>query len=116
MKCIFTGQGTEYEVNFRRISDHIVRLIGDVPAYDTGFTLSRAGHDDAWDYNAFTTVYRIGDGYVEYSDDGSVYVEPEQPEYIPDEPIRSDHEERIAALENQIASYESAYTEGVNGA
>lgn len=72
-----------------------VTITGDLPHKTAGFTLSRPGvkdntevnteeeptvdwnHNDNWDYSEYTTIYDEGEGYVIYSNDGSVYEEPE---------------------------------------
>ena len=83
----YCGSKTVYEVGFSKISPHVVQVIGDIPVKDKGFTLSRDESEDDWDYRDYKTVYRQIDGGVQFSDDGSVYVappEPEEPEpYVP---------------------------------
>ena len=50
-----------------------------------GFTCFRDGvEDDEWDYKRFKTVYRRIDGGAQFSDDGSVYIEPSKPEPVPE--------------------------------
>lgn len=80
----YVGSKTTYEVDFRRISPHVVQIIGDIPVKDKGFTLSRDESDDGWDYKRFKTVYRKIDGGAQFSDDGSVYVAPPEPDPIPE--------------------------------
>lgn len=80
----YAKEQTVYEVDFRKISDHIVELKGDFPAKTKGFTMSRDESDDEWDYKRFKTVYRKIDGGVQFSDDGSVYVAPPEPEPVPE--------------------------------
>jgi len=80
----YNGSKTVYEVEFSRISPHVVQIIGDIPAKDKGFTLSRDESDDGWDYKNFKTVYRKIEGGVQFSDDGSVYVAPPEPEPVPE--------------------------------
>ena len=74
-------------MDFDIVSEHIVKIVGTLPAKTKGFTLSREGEEDGWDYLGFTTVYQQGEGEILFSDDGSVYVPPEplpEPEpYIP---------------------------------
>lgn len=83
----YVGQKTEYQVNFKLLTDQIVEVLGEFPVKEKGFLLNREGMTDNWDYSGFTTVYRMIDGGVQFSNDGSVYEEPEpQPEpqpYIP---------------------------------
>ncbi len=80
----YNGSKTVYEVEFSRISPHVVQIIGNIPAKDKGFTLSRDESDDGWDYKNFKTVYRKIEGGVQFSDDGSVYVAPPEPEPVPE--------------------------------
>lgn len=73
-----------YQVSFTMINPHIVQLMGDFPIKKNGFMLS--WKDGVWDgdYSDYTTVYREIDGGVQFSNDGSVYVEPVPP--TPPEP------------------------------
>lgn len=75
-----------YLIEFKSDSN-VVELKGDFPIKTTGFTLSRIGQNDNWDYSTYTTVYREIEGGVQFSNNGSVYVEPEpipEPEpYVP---------------------------------
>lgn len=80
----YVGSKTVYEVEFCKVSARIVELRGDFPAKDKGFTLSRNESEDEWDYKRFKTVYRKIEGGVQFSDDGSVYVAPPEPEPIPE--------------------------------
>ena len=78
LKMRYIGLKTEYDAGFKKISDHIVQLLGNFPVKEKGFQLSRAGMED-WDkmdYTGFTTIYRVIEGGVQFSDDGSVYVSP----------------------------------------
>lgn len=81
----YEGLKTEYAVIFSRMSNHVIQLLGDFPVKTKGFTLSREGKEDNWDYSEFTTIYRVIDGGVQFSNDGSVYIAPEpKPEsYVP---------------------------------
>lgn len=79
----YVGEDTAYKVAFAIISADVVQLAGDFPVKTLGFTLSRIGKSDKWNYTKYTTVYRQLDGAVQFSNDGSVYVEPEPPEPEP---------------------------------
>ena len=99
------------EVTFSRHSEHVIELGGIAEAPTTGFTTWRMdGVTQLGDFSDYTTVYRVLDNAVQLSDDGSVYVEP-----APGEP-KPTQEERIKALEDNLASCEVAYAEGVNEA
>lgn len=96
----YIGQETKYSVEFELLSPNLAKLQGDFPVKNTGFTLSRIGMDDKWDYSRFTTVYRNIDGGVIFSNDGSVYVAPPEPEVTPDpEPYVPTPEELEAMFE-----------------
>lgn len=75
-----------YKVDFKAITQNIIQLIGDFPIQTDGFTLSREGMKDNWDYSDFKTVYCEIDGGIQLSNDESVY-EPEIPENEIVEPI-----------------------------
>lgn len=81
MKYLNDTEG--YLVSFMRISPNVIHLEGNFPAKTDGFILSRPGKTDNWDYSGFTTVYREINGLmVQFSNDGSVYVEPPEPEPV----------------------------------
>lgn len=81
----YLGEETKYPVAFKKISEHVVQVTGNVPVKLNGFTLSRIVEDE-WkpDYSKYNTVYREVRGGVQYSDDGSVYVAPPKPEPTPE--------------------------------
>ena len=71
----YVGEYNSYEVKFDR-NEHVVTLKGDFPIKTTGFYLSQLGKINDLDYTAFKTVYKVIAGGVQFSDDGSVWVEP----------------------------------------
>lgn len=78
LRMKYVGLVTEYSVDFTRISDNVVQVIGKVPKKTKGFRLSREGKDD-WkkmDYSKYKTVYREVEGGFQFSDNKTVYVEP----------------------------------------
>lgn len=88
LDLVYKGEDKIYPITFDRLSDHIVEITGDFPVKTVGFTLSRTGMEDNWNYGGFTTIYREIEGGAQFSDDGTVYVEPEpdpEPE-VPDPP------------------------------
>ena len=80
----YIGSKTTYEVEFSRISPHVVQVLGKLPFKDKGFNLSRIGKKDAWDYSEYTTLYREVENGLQFSDDESVYIEPQKPEPLPE--------------------------------
>lgn len=70
----YIGESISYPVSFKNISDNICQITGDFPAKAGGFTLSRIGKDDAWDYSGYGTIYRENNGGAQFSNDGSIFV------------------------------------------
>ena len=71
----YVGECDSYEVEFDR-NERVVTLKGDFPIKTPGFYLSQPGKINDLNYTAFKTVYRVIAGGVQFSDDGSVWVEP----------------------------------------
>ncbi len=99
----YIGDRTIYPVEFKTISDNVVELAGDFPILTNGFTLSRSGQEDNWDYSGYTTVYNKTEGSVQFSNDGSIYILPETipepgvPDFEPYEPTP----EELEAMEQK---------------
>lgn len=72
----YVGESEKYVIAYNVISNHIVEITGDFPIKGNGFSLSRLGEEDNWDYTGYTTVYRMVNGGAQFSDDNSVYVPP----------------------------------------
>lgn len=85
LELTYIGSDVKFEVSFRNISEHVCEIVGNVPHTTTGFMLSRIGKQDSWDYSGYTTIFRELDNGVQYSNDGSVYVQPAPP-VSPEEP------------------------------
>lgn len=79
IKIKYNNQSTCEAVTFSRISDHIISLKG-ATENNSGFTTYRLGGKQLGDFSDYATTYRLLDGEVQYSNDGSVYVEPQTPE------------------------------------
>lgn len=76
LNLIYIGENTIHKIEFKRVNDHIVSVKGYLPAQTNGFKLSREGKNDNWDYKDYTTIYRELEGEIQFSNDGTVYVEP----------------------------------------
>lgn len=76
LNLTYVGENTVHKIEFDRNSEHIVSVKGSLPAKTNGFTLSREGKRDNWDYKDYTTIYRELDGEIQFSNDGSIYVKP----------------------------------------
>lgn len=72
------------------VDNHVVRITGDVKPNTDGFKLYLRDNDkyplDNGEYEAYTTLYREGEGWFELSDDGSIYVKEEVAPVQPSEP------------------------------
>lgn len=99
----YLNEENTYEINFKKISKNIVEIIGDFPIQDLGFTLSRVNQNDNWDYSSFTTIYRELDEGAQFSNDGSIYVEPVIPIPTDEELAEMEERERISNINNEIS-------------
>lgn len=89
---------------------HVVRITADnIEVNTNGFHLyldPDCNHPlDQGEYEAYTTLYRKGDGWYELSNDGSVYVEPVapvQPEPTEEELTELARQQQISQLTAQI--------------
>lgn len=89
---------------------HVIRIEGEEPNV-SGFRLyldkEKKFPLDKGEYEAFTTLYRQGDGWYELSNDGSVYQEPEEQEPVElteEELAAREKRQQIAILKAQIDS------------
>lgn len=106
----FKNKKTVTKVIVSEESPHVIRITGDNLEVNTdGFRLY-LDEDckyplDNGEYEAYTTLYREGDGWYELSDDGSVYtepVEPVQPEPTEEELAEQARQTQISQLTVQI--------------
>ena len=75
----FNNKSNFDEVEFSR-TENTVTLKGITEENTSGFTTWRMdGKTQLGDFSDFTTVYRKGENFIEYSNDGSIYVEPSKP-------------------------------------
>lgn len=90
IKVVFNGSKKAYEVSFSRMSEHVCTLIGaGLPKSKKGFLTFRASDDmPLGDWSEYTTIYRVLDDGLQFSDDGSVWIEPIMQEIpLPDSEI-----------------------------
>ena len=74
----YIGDQKNYSVSFRNINKNVVEVVGDLPPKETGFILTRIGNPYAFkgDYSEFKTIYKEIEGGFQFSNDGSIYIEP----------------------------------------
>ena len=76
IKIKFNNENIFKEVEFSR-TKNTVTLKGVTEENISGFTTWRMdGKTQLGDFSDFTTVYRKGENFIEYSNDCSIYVEP----------------------------------------
>lgn len=106
IKVKFNDMNKIFQVSFTKVSDHVVSMVGPfLPADTSGFKTYRMNGRLLGDWSGFTTIYRVIKDGVQFSDDGSTWVEPE-PEPIDPKPTWQD---KTLELEIGIAElYETA--------
>lgn len=70
----YIGEPIPHPISFKNLSNTLCQITGDFPVKSGGFTLSRMGKDDAWDYSGYSTVYRQIDGGAQFSNNGSIFI------------------------------------------
>ena len=106
----FKNKKTVQQVVVSEESSHVIRITGENLAVNTnGFRLYLDEGCkyplDNGEYEAYTTLYRKGDGWYELSDDGSVYTEPVapvQPEPTEEELAEQARQQQISQLTARI--------------
>ena len=91
-------------------SPHVIRITGDDITVNTdGFRLYLDADCkyplDNGEYEAYTTLFREGDGWYELSNDGSLYIEPVapvQPELTEEEKAELARQQQISQVTAQI--------------
>ena len=111
----FKNKKTTQLVVVSEESPHVIRLAGDDITVNTdGFRLYLDADCkyplDNGEYEAYTTLFREGDGWYELSNDGSVYIEPVapvQPEPTGEELAEQERQKQISQLTAQIDDLKS---------
>lgn len=97
IKIKYNNQKSFEEVSFYR-DNNVVTMTPTTPN-TSGFTTWRLdGRTQLGDFSDFTTIYRLDDDSVSYSNDGSIYIEPPKP---------TEEELRRQALLSEKAELES---------
>lgn len=110
IKIKFINSAGYHNCEFSRMSDHVVTLGGCKVENTSGFTTHRLNGEQLGDFSDYDTVYRILDDAVQYSNDGSIYIEPPKPEPTPEPEPVPDHDP-APSLEERITDLEIAVCE-----
>ena len=75
LNMTYVGEVANYAVEFHHVNNNRVKLVGDFPAKEKGFILTRINEPLAFkgDYSNYTTIYREYADGVEFSNNGEVY-------------------------------------------
>ena len=109
LKIVF-NDGKEVVASFEKPSENIVS-IGNTNVNTSGFKAYRES-DSLFlgDYSDYTTVYKEDNEKISYSNDGSVYVEPEVPEFV-SEPLTPAEEAANMSLAERVTQCEECILE-----
>lgn len=102
IKIKFNNDNVFHEVEFLR-NNNTVTLKGITEQNSSGFTTWRLdGKTQLGDFSDFTTIFKVENDSVTYSNDGSVYVEPSKPteEEVRRQALLSEKSELEAWLSN----------------
>lgn len=117
LKIVF-NDGKEVVASFEKPSENIVS-IGNTNVNTSGFKAYRES-DSLFlgDYSDYTAVYKEDNEKISYSNDGSVYVEPEVPEFdettaedIVSEPLTPAEEAANMSLAERVTQCEECILE-----
>ena len=98
IKIKYNNSNIFEEVTFSKIGN-TVSLKG-TTENNSGFKTYRMSGEQLGDFSDYTTTYRLLDDEVQYSNDGSIWVEPETHPYEPTV------EDKINALKRELEKYD----------
>lgn len=92
------------DVTFSRDSAHVVTLKADaLPQNTSGFMTFRASDcRPLGNFSAYITIFRVLEDGLQFSDDGSVWVDPPVPEPVPDPEPLDPQPSQLDRLEAQV--------------
>ncbi|WP_455620329.1 DUF4376 domain-containing protein [Eisenbergiella sp.] len=98
----YIGLKNLYPVSFKIFSEHVIEITGELPAKENGFELFRDEDNMLLgQYGGYTTIYRMIEGGIQFSDDGSVWIPPEpipEPEPVPEPTLEELREAKVAEM------------------
>lgn len=103
----YNNQSVYEKVAFERISEHIVALKG-ASENGSGFNTYKLSGEQLGDFSDYITTYRLLDGEVQYSNDGSTYVEPEP---VKPQPTQNEKEKTLIKAQIQALSERNDFLE-----
>lgn len=109
IKIKYNNSNTFEEVTFSKLSNNIVSLKG-TTENNSGFCTYRLSGEQLGDFSDYTTTYRILGDCIQYSNDGSVWVDNKHNE--PAEPTEPTWQESIEAQVLYTAMMTNTLIEG----
>lgn len=100
MHVLFLDQSEPVEASVKKLGEHLIQISG-TEINLSGFHLLNSAGNVFGKYDGFRTLYREEDGSYTLSNDGSVYVEPVEPEPFP-EPTLDDLKETKVSEMNSV--------------
>ena len=97
IKIKYNDSNIFHEVEFSRTENTVI-LIGITETNTSGFCTYRMSGEQLGDFSDFTTVFKVENDSITYSNDGSVYIEP---------PKQTEEELRIQVLLSEKAELET---------
>lgn len=100
MHVLFLDQSDPVDASVKKLGEHLIQISG-TEINLSGFHLLNSAGNVFGKYDGFRTLYREEDGSYTLSNDGSVYVEPVEPEPSP-EPTLDDLKETKVSEMNSV--------------
>ena len=82
MHVLFLDQTEPVEASVKKLGEHLIQISG-TGVNLSGFHLLNSAGNVFGKYDGFRTLYKEEDGSYTLSNDGSVYIEPVEPEPTP---------------------------------
>lgn len=112
MHVLFLDNTDTVEASVKKLGEHLIQISG-VEVNLSGFHLLNDAGSVFGKYDGFKTLYKENDGSYILSNDGSVYVEPVEPEPIP-EPEPTLDEVKEAKVAEMNKAQQDAIQNGVD--
>ena len=118
IRVLFKNQEEPVNAEVKKISDHVIQIKGNISLNLSGFILMNDYGSVFGKYEGFNTLYREVEGGFQLSDNGSSYIEPEEPDIpiTPEETIEDVKLRKKSEIKNRLNSriYSGVEFEGNN--
>ena len=106
IRVLFKNQEEPVNAEVKKISDHVIQIKGNISLNLSGFILMNDYGSVFGKYEGFNTLYREVEGGFQLSDNGSSYIEPEEPDIpiTPEETIEDVKLRKKSEIKNRLNS------------